>query len=181
MPGVRWAIAGFLVIGCAAPLPSSPPTAEPGRPIRAEAREGDFRLILQADNDHYAAGAPIELATELSYLGLQPGLKLAGSGSGLVQVSLLQLDGTLRIGAGSDTSCAAYAIRPAAPLAQRYVKSGGWSGGDPNAAFYKAFFADPVLRLPRGTWRMVAEAWFYVDDCGGKAHRFQAALDVRVE
>ncbi|MDQ6795497.1 MAG: hypothetical protein M3067_11915 [Chloroflexota bacterium] len=181
MGGLRWAVVLILAIGCATPSPSGPPTAEPARPIRAEAREGDFRLILQSSDDHYAAGAPIDLATELSYIGPQPGLKLAGSGSGLVQVSLLQLDGTLRIEAGSDDSCAAYAIRPAAPLAQRYVKSGGWSGEDPNAAFYKAFFADPVLRLPRGTWRMVADAWFYVDDCGGRAHRLQAALDVRVE
>jgi hypothetical protein len=149
--------------------------------MRAEARDGNFRLILQSSDDHYAAGAPIDLATELSYQGLQPRLMLGGSGSGLVVVSLLQLDGPLDIGGGSDDMCAQYAIAPGSPLTQRYVKSGGWSGEDPHAAFYKAFFADPVLRLPRGTWRVVANAWFTVGDCSMASHQLNATFDLRVE
>jgi hypothetical protein len=138
-------------------------------------------VVLQASNGHFAAGAPIGLGTELSYLGSQPRLNLVGSGSGLVQVSLQQLDGNLRIEGAATADCAPHAIAPGAPLAQLYVKSGGWSGEDPNAAFYKAFFADPLLRLPRGAWRIVAIAQFYVDECGGQSHELQATLDLQVE
>lgn len=181
MRGLLVALATFLVIGCAASPPSGP-TAEPiGRPIRAEARQADFRLVLQAADGHFAAGAPIGLATELSYLGSQPRLNLVGSGSGLVQVSLQQLDGNLRISAAATADCAPHTIAPGAPLAQLYAKSGSWSGDDPNAAFYKAFFADPLLRLPRGAWRIVAIAQFYVDECGGQSHELQATLDLQVE
>ena len=171
----------MLAIGCATPSPSGPPTAAPARPMRAEAREGDFRLILQSSDDHYAAGAPIDLATEVSYLGPQPKLILGGSGGGLVVVSLLQLDGPLRMEGGSDDMCSGYTIAPGAPLTQRYVKSGGWSEEDPNKAFYTAFFADPVLRLPSGKWRVVANAWFTVGDCSMVSHQLKATFDLRVD
>jgi hypothetical protein len=151
------------------------------RPVDAHAEDGEFRLVVRADNDHYVAGAPISLATELSYIGPQPQQKLSGSGSGLVVVSLLQLDGPLEIAAGSDSDCAGYVIARGAPIAAAYVKSGGWSGEDPNAAFYKAFFADPLLRLPHGAWRVVATADFYVGGCPGAAHKLNATFDLVVE
>jgi hypothetical protein len=171
-------LVALVAIGCGSPPPS---TEEPVHPLQAPAEDGEFRLVVTADTDRYVAGAPISVATELSYLGLRPAVRLVGSGSGLVQVSLLQLDGPLRIDAASTADCANHKIAPGAPIARPYAKSGGWSGEDPNAGFYQAFFADPVLRLPRGTWRVVARAEFYVDDCPGPAHKLEAAVELVVE
>jgi hypothetical protein len=169
-------------MACVASPSPAPPSGEPAvRPLQAQAADGEFRLVVQADNDHYAAGAPITLATELSYLGPQPRLRLVGSGSGLVQVSLLQLDGPLKVEAFSSADCKTQPIAPGAPIVAAYAKSGGWSGDDPNAAFYKGFFADPVLRLPHGTWRIVARADFYVGDCPGPTHKLNASFDLVVQ
>jgi hypothetical protein len=169
-------------MGCGAVPPPATPTAAPvQQPIQAAAADAEFQLVLKADGARHAAGAPITMTTELHYIGARPQLQLAGSGSGLVDVSLKQLDGPLAMDAGGSDVCAGYAIGPGAPIVNRYAKSGGWDPGDPNAAFYEAFFADPLLRLPHGRWRATARAAFFIGDCPGPEHRLNAVLDFVVE
>jgi hypothetical protein len=151
------------------------------QPIQAEAADGEFRLVLKAASARSAFGAPIALVTELHYVGREPKVQLAGSGSGLVIVSMSQLDGPLEIGGAATADCQRYVIAPGLPMVRPYVKAGGWDGDDPNAAFYRAFFADPLLRLPRGTWRFFATGEFYIGDCPGPLHKLNATLDLVVE
>jgi hypothetical protein len=150
-------------------------------PVQAETADAEFRLVLKANSARHAVGVPIALLTELHYIGRQPQVRLAGSGSGLVVVSMTQLDGPLQIAGGGTDDCVGYSIAPGEPIVKPYVKSGGWSADDPNAAFYGAFFADPLLRLPRGTWRVFATTQFFVGDCPGPSHTLAATLDVVVE
>ena len=44
------------------------------------------------------------------------------------------------------------------PLTKPFAKSGEFSGDDPAAPSFRAFFADPILRLPAGTWHIYALA-----------------------
>ena len=176
------ALAGFLAIGCGtAPSPDLPTAAPAQQPIQAEAADGEFRLVLKADGARHAAGAAIAMTTELQYLGPRPQVQLAGSGGGLVVVSLTQLDGPLQIAGGGSDDCVKYTIAPGAPMVKPYVKNGGWDEDGPNAAFYRAFFADPLLRLPRGTWRVIAMTEFSVGDCPGPSHKLDAILELVVE
>ena len=162
-------------------LPSWKPTAAPvQQPIQAQAADAEFRLILKADGADHVAGVPITMTTELHYIGARPQLKLAGSGSGLVVVSLTQLDGPLEIAVGGTDDCVGYAIAPGVPMVRPYVKNGGWDADDPNAAFYRAFFADPLLRLPHGRWRAFAMAEFVIGDCRGPVHELKTTLDIVV-
>jgi hypothetical protein len=63
-----------------------------------------------------------------------------------------------------------------------FVKSGGYGYDDPLASFYQAYFADPDLRLPAGTWTIQATASFYTgDDCGDVAHLLETSVTVVVE
>jgi hypothetical protein len=179
--GLVLAIISFAVLGCGAKPPSETPTAAPAQPIQAEATDREFRLVLKANSARHAVGVPIVLTTELHYIGQQPQMQLAGSGTGLVIVSLRQLDGPLEIGGGATADCMRYSMAPGAPIVRPYAKSGGWSADDPNADFYRAYFADPLLRLPRGTWRVVATAEFFVGDCPGPSHKLDATLDLVVE
>lgn len=151
------------------------------QPIQAEASDGEFRLVLKSAGARYAFGAPIALVTELHYIGREPKLRLGGSGSGLVVVSMSQLGGPLEIAGGGSDDCVHYSVTPGAPMVQQYRKSGGYSDSDPNVNFYRAFYADPLLRLPRGAWRVFATAEFYIGDCPGPLHRLNATLDLVVE
>ena len=77
--------------------------------------------------------------------------------------------------------CAPHDISTDHPLTSAITKSGGWSGEEPNAAFYRSFFADPIVRLPVGDWDITAIAQFVDGEgCPGAAHELQATLRLRI-
>lgn len=166
-------LAAMLLAGCS-PLPGGP---------GVEARDADetFELVLRVGSARYAVNQPIDLTATLSYLGPDPGVDLVGSGSGLIAYRARQLDGRLDIGGTSTADCQTYRLDRGRPIVERYSKSGGWSNDDPDAAFYRVFFADPVFRLPRGRWRISATAGFAVEECGGVIHGLAAEVTIVVE
>lgn len=176
---MRWALAGAVLstvlalAGC---------TLLPGAagPVARDADES-FELVLRVASARYGANQPIDASATLSYLGPEAGIDLVGSGSGLISFSARQLDGRLDITGGQTADCAPYRLDRARPMEVPYAKSGGWSNDDPDAAFYKAFFADPVFRLPRGAWRISARAGFTVEECGGVSHALGAEVTIVVE
>jgi hypothetical protein len=167
-----------------APTPMLP--AEPAEPIEATAtaRDGDggtFVLTLRADRAEYAADEPIDVKTGMAYEGPADGpLNLVGSGSGLVVHFIEQLDGDLAMGGFRTGDCRPYDFPTDAPSVVPFQKGAGWSVDDPNADFYRSWVEDPVLRLPRGKWRIVADGEFYVGECGGRLVRFQVELTITV-
>jgi hypothetical protein len=60
------------------------------------------------------------------------------------------------------------------------VKSGGFAAEDPDAAFYRTFFADPLVRLPAGTWEITAVADFSEGACDGAHHTLRAPITVTI-
>ena len=154
----------------------------PGAPA-VEARDVDesFELVLRVGSARYTENQPIDASATLSYFGPEPGIDLVGSGSGLIGFSAKQLDGRLHIGGASTDDCRQYRLDRARPLVQPYEKAGGWSNDDADAGFYRAFFADPLFRLPRGRWQISAVAAFTVEECGGVAHALETELTIVVE
>ena len=75
--------------------------------------------------------------------------------------------------------CAKHDYARLAPVAIQFQKSGGYSADDPNAAFYRTYFADPVLRLPAGHWKLTAIANGYLKPCDMNAP--QVTITLRAE
>lgn len=177
MRGIRVGGALLAVIVALAGCASWPGT--PG----VEARDADesFELVLRVGSARYAENQPIDASATLSYLGPEPGVGLVGSGSGLVGFSAKQLDGRLSVGGVSTDDCQQYRLDRAKPLAVPYAKGAAWSDDDPDAAFYRAFAADPLFRLPRGRWQISAGTNFYVGECGGQSHALGAEVTIVVE
>jgi hypothetical protein len=148
-----------------------------------EARDADqkFELLLRVGSARYAANAPIEASATLSYLGPNAGIDIVGSGSGVVTYSVRQIDGRLEIGGAQTDDCKPYRLDRGRPMVVPYAKSGGWAGDDEDAAFYVAFFNDPVFRLPPGTWMISANAGFTEEECGGVAHALSSHVTIAVE
>ena len=173
---VAFAVAA--VVACGSP----PPSGSSVKPVVAKARDAQFEVLITADRERYAPGQPIQVATRLTYGGLQPQILITHGGAGPILVSLEQLDGPFDPGGGSDASCDRSVVRNGVPVDAAYKKSGGWSGEDPMAGQYKAFFADPLVRLPLGTYRFIAVADFYEGECGGGGpqHEIKASVTIAV-
>lgn len=152
--------------------------------ISATDAMGDFRLDLVVEQDRYRAGQPIQANATLTYLGTDPSVTLWGSGTGILGIGARQLDGPIDPGGASTTDCVAYELTPDEPMRAEAGKSGGFSADDPLAAFYEAYFADPLLRLPPGRWEISAWASFTAggDDCGaGNSVALTAPVEITVE
>jgi hypothetical protein len=172
-------------IGNASPPPGATSENAPieDDPVTATDATGDFRLDFTVEQDRYRAGQPILADAVLTYLGDDPSIPVWGSGSGIIAFSLRQLDGPLDPGSASTPECIEYEIKPEQPIWVELVKSGSFHGGDPNAAFYEAYFTDHLLRLPPGRWEIVARAGGSIGgNCGaGEPLSLEARVEITVE
>lgn len=152
-PGaVTFAVA--LTVALMAACGSSP---TPRLGVDGSAQDAEFSLSLHADKATYRTTDPIVVSADLAFLGLAPDIAVFGD-TGLVAFAVKQLDGNLEMGPASDLMCAQQKIGRLTPLHVPFQKSGGFSGEDPDAPFWRAYFADPVLHLPAGTWQISAVA-----------------------
>jgi hypothetical protein len=147
-----------------------------------EARDSDWVLTMGSPRARWVVGEPIVIRTELRYVGPGAGTEYFGSSSGPVAFSLEEIGGTRSLQGSMLGDCARHSIRADEPLVVAYVK-GGYSADDPNAAFYTEFVADPVLRLPAGSWELAAHAVFSMPpNCGqGRTVSLNASVIVTVE
>lgn len=162
-----------LIAGCGSP-------SVPGLNLDGTAQDAEFGLRIHADKAEYRTGDAIAIDAWLSYLGQGPDVVVFGP-SGLVGFGVKQLDGRLHMEPASDLVCARQVIERATALRAPFAKSGGFTAEDPDAALWRAYFADPALHLPAGHWQITASAEFYTGDgCSGQAHRLDASVTVVV-
>jgi hypothetical protein len=167
-------------VPAAASTSPHPPAAIPAGAVEGNDAEPWFKLRIRAGPGVYRAGEPIQVWAWLTYTGPKPQEKLVASGSGLVQFSWEQQDGQRRQDGAGTADCAPYSIDRTQVLAVPFAKSGGFSGDDPDAGFWRQYFQDPVLRLPAGRYRIHALTNFFVGECGGPEHRLDAAVKITV-
>jgi hypothetical protein len=177
---------GLVLLGaaCGDARPSHPSGApEDGTaPVEARARDARFELVLRLPRLTWAAGEPIEAEASLTYLGPADRIEVSGSGSGLVLFGLEQVEGPVRFLGAATADCVPRTLDRGVPVVVPYRKSGGFSDDDPNAAWYRAFFADPLLRLPPGSWRLSATADGYLGNgCDGPRYHLLVLAELRVE
>jgi hypothetical protein len=173
----------LVVAACAtssATLPAVSPGSSPGAAAtaHAEATDGSFRLAFDLPRATWQAGEPITGRARLEVEA--GGADLGGSGSGLVGFEFREVGGHRQMGPAWTSDCRQYRLGPGAPLISGITKSGGFPGEDPDAAFYRSFFADPMLRLPPGTWEITAVAEFSEGLCDGAPHSLRAPILVTI-
>lgn len=180
LPAFVAAVVGLLIAACGATPTGAPtPTAEPSAG-QAVAVEGRFRLTFDLPRTTWAEGEAITGLATLELLG-EGAAQLGGSGSGLFGFAFEEVGGRRKIEPAWTADCRAYQLDAGRPMTSTITKAGGFSADDPDAAFYEAFFRDPVLHLPAGTWRITAVASF-IDgaDCSGQSRDLRAPILVQV-
>jgi hypothetical protein len=177
----------IVVAACAGPpngsstpaAPSSSAAQGSAYPVRAEASDGPFQLVFELPAATWQAGQPIDGRASLGIA--TGGADVGGSGSGLVGFEFREVGGHLQVGPAWTSDCRQYHLDAGAPLVTEIVKSGGFAAEDPDAAFYRSFFADPLVRLPAGTWEIAAVADFTEGGaCDGAQHTMQAPITVTI-
>lgn len=164
-----WLLAALLATGCAE--------------TRAVDQDQDWVLTIGSPQSQWATGEAIVVRTELRYVGPGGGTDWFGSGSGPLAFDLREINGTRHLEGGMLLNCQRHETRADGPLVVGYVKPGGYSADDPNAAFYREFLADPLLHLPPGEWELAARAVFSMPpDCGtGRTVSLRASVILTVE
>ena len=163
---------------------ATPPAPEPseasGQPVLLEGRDAGFALSLRIGSDAVDAGAPLDVGATLTWEGAEPQASIWASGSGPVSFGIKQVDGDIVLDAVQTADCAQHDYTRGVPVAVPFRKSGGFSDDDPNADFYRVYFADPVLRLPTGRWRIAAGAGGFLVPCEMDAPKVEIRLEAEV-
>ncbi len=174
----RWTILLVLALAaCDSSTPTSPP-APSSSPVTATDTQGRFRLTFQMPRDTWATS---ESLTGQAQLALTQGASaaLSGSGSGPLGFAFAEVGGTRQMGPGWTADCAQHSLSADAPISSGFRKSGGWSDDQPDAAFYRGFFNDPLVHLPPGTWDISAIASF-IDGAGCRGADIELQATIRV-
>lgn len=177
-------VASVLKIGPGPGDSSGRSAAAADGPIEATTRSGDFELTIRSAKARFAVGEPIEISASLAYLGSGSVQIAHGQGAGGTAVGFGVEEpvlGDLRLAPTVAESCERSTLEVGIPLQVPFAKAGGWSGDDPRADEYRAWFQDPVLRLSAGVWRVYAVAGFSIDTCSPDPIEMRVDLTIEVE
>jgi hypothetical protein len=122
-----------------------------------------FRLELTTPRGTYEPGYPIAPVARVTYLGPDHAIGVSHSRSQLV-FQVEEVDGKRRMEGGSRLSCESTNLVKDEPLDVPFGKSGS-PINDPTQGFDQAWYEDPTLTLPTGTWRITANMNFGVGGC----------------
>jgi hypothetical protein len=152
-------------------------------PIEVTDAEQGFELTLSIPSGRFAANEPIDARASLTWAGPEPARQLWAAAQGPILFWLVRVDDQWQLGPASDAACATYDLRRGVPDTRPFEKMLGWSGDDPQAAFYRAYADDPLLRPPPGRWRIFAAVEGYLAPCAADAPRLElrTEADVLVE
>lgn len=151
--------------GATPSLVSAPPSASsaiptpflPTEPVVSTSRDGDFDLVLRAGKHVYAPNEPIDITAALTYRGAAETVDISTDSGGPIVFGIFEkVYGEIQIGGLSDLMCKHSTLTRDQPLVSTFKKMGGFDGDHPQASQFQAFFADPQLRLPTGTWHIYA-------------------------
>ena len=174
------AVLVVVVAACAAPTPTPSSSAVQAGGARATDSEGAFQLTFELPRTTYRAGEAIDGLATLGVMGNAPVL-FGSSGGGPFVFDFAEINGRRRVGGAMTADCAPYRLDPGRPMTSSITKSGGYSGDDPDAPFYSAFIADPVVRLPVGDWTITAVASLVEGEgCSGASRNLTAPIVVHI-
>jgi len=157
--GIFVVLSAILIIaevGRLGPFAENPAPSDSG-PVSNTARDAAFAVQMSLPRSVYHVGEAIEVATTATYVGSAPTVRAYSEWDSLVVFSLEQLDGPRdMLDVVSDLMCREVDLGRDQPIDVPFLKNGGYSATDPQAAFWKQYFADRELHLPAGQWRIVA-------------------------
>lgn len=138
-----------------------------------------FKLSIHTDKNEYAAGEAVSCYATLEYVGEEDSLRIYSSDP-LVYFTIQggRFTGDYAVSDELMTTT----FKKNEPVRFDFVKSGGYSADDADAAFWESWYAEPELMLPAGTYTISAKAdgFFDEDDYAGSKYTLTAARTIFV-
>lgn len=160
------------------PGPSATSAAAERQPPVAVDRDGDFELILRAGKPLYAPNEPIDVSASLTYRGTPGSVEISTDSGGPIMFGIRErVYGEIRLGGLSLLTCKRSTLTRDEPVVAPFKKSGSFDGEHPQADQFRAFFEDPQLRLPEGTWHLYAVSG---GPCLGTEPQFQLNTEIEI-
>ena len=156
-------------------------TADADDPIVATAEDANIRLTLTTPHGTYRPNEAIESIATVTYLGPLDSESLFHATSPIL-FRVEEIGGDRTMDVFTDLPCLEHDLRSwrvrglSIPKERRRV---GPRRAVPTG-FDRAWYDDPILRLPAGTWRIRAELEVSTGDCGGEMHRLTVENTVTV-
>lgn len=171
------AVLAAVVILVAAACDAGPSSTDEPAAIGGRVVANGFVLEVRLPTQTFAPTDAIPVTTTLTWTGAPGGGRIWGSGSGPVSFTFTEVGGARRMMGGAMTAdCAMKEFAPGVVTSIPLGKSGGWTGEDPNAAFYEAWFRDPVLHLPTGQWQLRVSVGGFLAPCELGAKTIEATV-----
>lgn len=128
-------------------------------PSQAVDTKGQFQLAFELPRTDWHTSDSITGEATLSYLG-SGGVGIGSSGGGPIGFLFDEAGGSRHMGGAWTSDLVMRQLDAGKPITSPIGKSGAFTGEDPNAAFYRSFFNDPLVHLPAGDWTISAIAEF---------------------
>ena len=142
--------------------------------------QGRYQLVFELSRSDWRTTDSITGLATLSLLG-SGGEDFGASGQGPIGFGFDEVGGSRHIGPVWTADCRYDRLVAGQPRTSQITKSGGFTAEDPNVAFYRSFFADPLVHLPAGDWTITAVASFVEGaGCSGASYTLNAAVQVHV-
>lgn len=170
-------VVGLAVRPAAGPGSSPSPSTAANEPVVATTDDGVFRLSLTTPRATYGPDDAIEPVATITYLGPEATVTVYHADQS-IGFRIEEVDGTRVMGGGMRQPCRSTELISGVPSAVPFSKA-----GSPGDGFDRAWYEDPVLRLPVGTWRITAGLDAYLgtgNACGAERHQLTVTNDIRV-
>lgn len=149
----------------------------PAGPVAASAEDATFRLDLTTPQATYGPKDAIEPVATMTYLGPRA-IETVFHAAYPIGFSIEEVGGPRLMGGGMDQPCLRTELSKGGSAVLPFAKAG--SPDDPTQGFDRAWYEDPVLRLPAGTWRIIAYLDVFIGDCGGERHQLTVQNEIEV-
>jgi hypothetical protein len=137
-------------------------------PVVRRVDDGTFRFELASDHGVYRARDPIATVATVTYLGPHPTETIWHAASP-VYFTIEEVGGDRQMDGAMSAPCIHTELTRDVPVGYPFGKSGSIG-----KTFDRAWFDDPLLHLPAGTWRIRAALGIETSDgtslCGGVGH-----------
>ncbi len=147
--------------------------------LSASTKDELFQLAIYLDKDTYSPEENIFCYATLEYIGEKDSITVY-SGDPLIGFGIKD-DKLFQGGYGVDTILMQTTFRKGQVVKYDFVKSGGWSGDDPNAKFYEEFYKDPNLILPAGEYEISAEINCSLDQDDVVGTQYSQTVSVKIK
>lgn len=156
----------FTLVGCGSDGGKEQPAATMNPKLeekmsnpKLEHKDEYFDMQLHVAQTTFKAGEPIDISASLTYTGGKKSYTVWGSSS--AQVVFTLTDGkNFGVDGASTSDLVPTEYKHGETVSYPFVKSGGYSSNDPDAAFWKSFYAEKELKLPPGTYLVTVSSNF---------------------